>query len=97
MRERHAYGVILSPQAKDLGLSEHSHGEPRCFTAFSMTLASNRSCLQAPALPLRPVVEDHPAAALITLAYDDTRAAVMHDIGVATIQRGGDVLGTIVA
>src|SRR5215218_6344750 len=44
-------------------------------------------------LPLRPVVEDHPTAALITLAYDDTRAAVMHDIGVAAIQRGGDVLG----
>ena len=39
MPERRAYGVILSPQAKDLGLSEHSHGEPRCFTAFSMTLA----------------------------------------------------------
>ena len=48
---------------------------------------------EAPALPLRPVVEDHAAAALITLAYDDTRAAIMHDIGVAAIQRGGDVFG----
>jgi len=44
-------------------------------------------------LPLRPVVEDHPAAPLIALAYDDTGTPIMHGVGVAAIQRGGDVLG----
>src|SRR3954447_12280541 len=48
---------------------------------------------EVPALPLCSVVEDHAAAALIALAYDDARAAVMHGVGIAAIQRGSDVLG----
>src|SRR5215207_5651560 len=43
--------------------------------------------------PLCPVVEDHPAAPLIALAYDDTGTPIMHGVGVAAIQRAGDVLG----
>ena len=44
------------------------------------------------ALPLRPVVEKHPTAALVTVPDDDTGTPIMHDVGVATIERGGDVL-----
>src|SRR5688500_19541602 len=44
-------------------------------------------------LPLRPVVEDHPAAALIAVPYDDAGAAIVHGVGVAAIERRGDVLG----
>src|SRR5918998_1916739 len=46
-----------------------------------------------PALSLRSVVEDHPAAALVAVPYHDTGTPVMHGIRVATIQRRGDVLG----
>ena len=48
---------------------------------------------QFPALSLRPVVEDHPTTALITVPYDDTRTPVMHGVGVAPIKRRSDIFG----
>src|SRR5829696_3077324 len=48
---------------------------------------------QVPALPFCPVVEDYPATALIAVPYDNTRTPIVHGIGVAAIQRGGDVGG----
>ena len=47
---------------------------------------------QVPALPLCAVVEDHPAAALIAMPYDDAGAAIMHGVGVAAIEGRGDIL-----
>src|SRR5687768_9308383 len=40
-----------------------------------------------------PVVEDHPAAALVALANDDTLLAVVHRVGIAPVQRLGDTVG----
>ena len=48
---------------------------------------------QVPALPLCPVVEDHPAAALVTLPYYDAGTRVVHGVRIAAIQRLGDILG----
>ena len=49
--------------------------------------------LEVPALPLRPVVEEHSTAALIAVPYDNTGPPIMHDVGIATIERGRDVIG----
>src|SRR5215210_7407953 len=49
--------------------------------------------LQVPALPVRPVVDEHPTAALIAVPYDNTGTSIVHGVGVAAIQRGGNVVG----
>src|SRR5215217_5292270 len=49
--------------------------------------------LYGPALPFRSVVEDHPTAAFIAVPYDNTGTSIVHGVGVAAIQRGGNVLG----
>src|SRR5215212_4717586 len=48
---------------------------------------------QVLALPLCPVVEEYPSAALIALPYDNTGTPVMHGVGIAAIERGGNVIG----
>src|SRR5215213_10741160 len=48
---------------------------------------------QVLALPLYPVVEEYPSAALIAVPYDNTGTPIMHGVGIAAIERGGDVLG----
>ena len=48
---------------------------------------------QVLALPLCPVVQDYPAATLVSMPNDDTGTPVVHGIRVAAIERGGDVLG----
>src|SRR5688572_17190976 len=48
---------------------------------------------QVPALPLCPVVEDHPAAAFIAVPYDNAGTAIMHGVGITAIERGGNLLG----
>src|SRR5215218_6938030 len=48
---------------------------------------------QVLALPLCPVVEEYPSAALIAVPYDNTGTPIMHGVGVAAIERGGDVIG----
>src|SRR5215204_1994367 len=48
---------------------------------------------QVLALPLCPVVEEYPSAALIAVPYDNTGTPIMHGVGIAAIERGGDVLG----
>src|SRR5918994_6276892 len=47
---------------------------------------------RVPALSLCPVVEDHPAAALVAVPHHDTGTSVMHGVRIAAIQRLGDIL-----
>src|SRR5215210_5186878 len=47
---------------------------------------------QGPALSLCPVVEDHPTAALVSVAHHDTETPVMHGIRITAIQRLSNIL-----